>query len=189
MSGIKTGYTEAARHGFSRIGASLARTGVSADVLTIAGLVLQLAAVPFVVSGHFGWAAVITIVASVCDALDGAVARAGAGATRAGAFLDSTIDRVSELIVSAALVIFMARHERWPEAVAMLVVMGAAQLVSYTRARAEALGAECKVGLMSRPERVVVLAVGFALAGVTIRGVNLLTVAIFALAILTSFTV
>ena len=67
--------------------------------------------------------------------------------------------------------------------------MGAAQLVSYTRARAEALGVECKVGLMSRPERIVVLNVGFLFSAWSIGGVSILTIAIYALAVLTSVTV
>ena len=92
------------------------------------------------------------IIAAFCDALDGAVARAGVGPTKAGAFLDSTTDRISELLVSGALVVYFARRGRsGGRMVAVLVFMGAAQMVSYTRARAEALGVDCKVGFMSRP--------------------------------------
>ena len=189
MADLKTAYTDGARNGFLRLGAVLARRGATADMLTIAGLLLQIVTVPFILTGHFILAAVVFLVASVCDALDGAVARAGAGATQAGAFLDSATDRISELIVSAALVIYMARQERWYECVAVLVVMGAAQMVSYARARAEALGVECKVGLMSRPERIVLLGVGFLLAGVQVFGVSLLTVTVYVLAALTAYTV
>ncbi len=158
-------------------------------MLTIVGLLLHVVALPLIVTGHFILAALIFAVAAVCDALDGAVARAGIGATKAGAFLDSTTDRISELLICGALVVFMARAERWWEMIAMLVFMGASQLVSYTRARAEALGVGCKVGLMSRPERVVLLIVGLVFSGVHVSGVSLLTVAISALAVLTSLTV
>ena len=117
---------------------------------------------PLIITGYFGWALVIGIIASLCDGMDGAVARAGAGPTKAGAFLDSTLDRVSELMVAAALVVYFVREgPQWGPVVAVLVFMGAAQMVSYIRARAEALGVDCKVGFMSRPERLVGLGIGF----------------------------
>lgn len=189
MTDLKTRYTDGARRRFLKVGVVLAGLGVTADMLTITGLLLHAVAVPFIVTGHFVTAAVISVIAGVCDALDGAVARAGIGASKAGAFLDSTTDRMSEMLIWGALVIYMARHERWYECVAVLVAMGAAQLVSYTRARAEALGVECKVGLMSRPERIVVLNVGFLFSAWSIGGVSILTIAIYALAVLTSVTV
>ena len=90
------------------------------------------------------------------------MARAGVGPTKAGAFLDSTLDRVSELMVAAALVVYFVREgPEWGPVVAVLVFMGSAQMVSYIRARAEALGVDCKVGFMSRPERLVGLGIGF----------------------------
>jgi phosphatidylinositol phosphate synthase len=189
VASLKTRYTDGARRGFFRVGVVLAKAGITADMLTILGLLLHVAAMPLILSGHFVWAAIIFAVAAVCDALDGAVARAGVGPTAAGAFLDSTTDRISELLVSGSLAVYVGRQGYWWETGAVLVFMGASQLVSYTRARAESLGTECKVGLMSRPERIVVLAVGFLLAGWHVGSVSLLTVAIWALAMLTSFTV
>lgn len=189
MTSLKTRYTDGARRGFFKLGVILARAHVTADMLTYAGLGLHVVAVPLILSGHFVWSAVIFGLAAVCDALDGAVARAGIGPTRAGAFLDSTTDRISELLVSGALALYMARHDRWWEAAAVLVFMGAAQMVSYTRARAEALGTDCKVGFMSRPERIVGLAIGFLFAGVEIAGVSILTVMICLLVVLTPLTV
>lgn len=189
MRSLKTLWTEESRRGFARLGVTFAGWGVTADVLTISGLVLHAAAVPLVALGYFWGAAIVLTVAALCDGLDGAVARAGAGTTKAGAFLDSTTDRISEMLVSGALIFYFTREERWYEAVAMLVALGAAQLVSYARARAESLGAECKVGFMSRPERVVGLLLGLVLAGVHIAGVSLLTVFVYLLAVLTSLTV
>jgi len=158
--------------------------------MTFIGLALQVVTVPFIVGGHFFWALVIGICASLCDALDGAVARAGSGPTAAGAFLDSTLDRVSELLVGAALVVYFVREgPDWGPLVAVLVFMGAAQLVSYTRARAESLGAECKVGFMSRPERLVGLAIGFAFSGVELAGVGLLVWVLYVIATMTTLTV
>lgn len=186
---LKAGYTDGARRAFFKAGVVLARRGVTADMLTIIGLLLHVAAVPVILTGHFVWAAAVFGVAAVCDALDGAVARAGAGATRAGAFLDSTTDRISEFIVFGALAMYMAREARWLESAAVLVAMGAGQLVSYTRARAESLGVECKVGFMSRPERIVGLVIGLLFAGWHISTVSVLTIMIWALAVLTSLTV
>jgi CDP-diacylglycerol--glycerol-3-phosphate 3-phosphatidyltransferase len=189
VSGFKTRYTDGARRGFYRVGVVLARRGATADMLTILGLLLQIAAVPLIVSGHFKWALLVGGVGAVCDALDGAVARAGAGATKAGAFLDSTTDRLSELVISGALVFYFARHDDWWPTAAVLIFMGAAQMVSYSRARAEALGVECKVGFMSRPERMVGLGLGFLFSGWHIGDVSVLVLMVYLLVALTSLTV
>ena len=141
---------------------------------------------PLIITGHFVWALVVGIIASLCDALDGAVARAGAGPTKAGAFLDSTLDRVSELMVSAALVVYFVREgPEWGPIVAVLVFMGSAQMVSYVRARAEALGVDCKVGFMSRPERLVGLGIGFLFSWWEPGGTSFLVWMLYLLAVLT----
>ena len=189
MANLKTRYTDGARRGFFKVGVVLARLGFSADMLTIFGLLLHVGVVPLVLTGHFVWAVPLGVIAGFCDALDGAVARAGAGSTKAGAFLDSTTDRISELMVSAALVVYFARQAQWWPTVAVLVFMGAAQMVSYTRARAEALGVDCKVGFMSRPERLVGLGLGFLFSGWSIGQASVLVWFIYLLAVLTSPTV
>jgi len=189
VANIKTSYTDGARRGFFRMGVVLARYGVTADWLTIFGLLLQVAGLPLIISGHFGWALIIGIVAAMCDALDGAVARAGAGSTKAGAFLDSTTDRISEFMIAAALVVYFFRLGELAPTVVVLVFMGAAQLVSYTRARAESLGAECKVGFMSRPERLVGLGLGFLFSWWHPGGTSFLVWMLYLLAILTTLTV
>jgi CDP-diacylglycerol---glycerol-3-phosphate 3-phosphatidyltransferase len=189
VTNLKTRYTDGARRGFFKVGVVLARLGFTADMLTVFGLLLHVGVVPLVLTGHFVWAVPLGVVAGVCDALDGAVARAGVGPTKAGAFLDSTTDRISELLVSAALVVYFARESQWWPTVAVLVFMGAAQMVSYTRARAEALGVDCKVGLMSRPERLVVLGLGFLFSGWSIGAASVLVWVVYLLAVLTSLTV
>ena len=189
MANLKTRYTDAARRGFFKVGVVLAGGGLSADMLTIFGLLLHVGVVPLVLTGHFVWAVPLGVVAGVCDALDGAVARAGVGPTKAGAFLDSTTDRISELLVSGALAVYFARLGDWWPLVGVLVFMGAAQMVSYTRARAEALGVECKVGFMSRPERLVGLGLGFLFSGWSIGGTSFLVWMMYLLALLTSLTV
>jgi len=158
---LKTTYTLGARRGFYKLGVILAARGVTPDVLTATGVAVSVVAAGLIVSGHFFWAALTFLIAAVCDALDGAVARAGRGPTRSGAFLDSTLDRVSEIITFGALAFYMAREGRLWELVAVLVCLGSALMVSYARARAEALGTDCKVGFMSRPERLVGLSIGF----------------------------
>jgi CDP-diacylglycerol---glycerol-3-phosphate 3-phosphatidyltransferase len=187
---LKTRYTDGARRGFFRVGVVLARAHVTADMLTLFGLVLQIGVVPLILTGHFVWAVPLGVLAAVCDGIDGAVARAGAGPTKAGAFLDSTTDRISELLVAGALAVYFAKEGQWGPTVAALVFMGASQMVSYTRARAEALGVDCKVGLMSRPERLVVLGVGFLLSGWHPGGGDSALVwVLYLLAVLTSLTV
>jgi len=189
VTNLKTRYTDGARRGFFKLGIVLARAGVTADMLTVFGLLLQIAGLPLIITGHFGWAVLVGAVAAICDALDGAVARAGAGSTRAGAFLDSTTDRISELLIAAALVVYFVREGSWPPVIAALVFMGAAQMVSYTRARAEALDVDCKVGLMSRPERLVLLGIGFLCSGWHLGETSVLVWVLYLLAVLTSLTV
>ena len=190
MANLKARYTDGARRGFFRVGVVLARRGFTADLMTIIGLLLQVAGLPLIITGHFIWALVIGIIASLCDALDGAVARAGAGSTKAGAFLDSTLDRVSELMVAAALAVYFVREgPEWGPLVAVLVFMGAAQMVSYVRARAEALGVDCKVGFMSRPERLVGLGLGFLFSWWEPGGTSFLVWWLYLLTTLTVITV
>jgi CDP-diacylglycerol--glycerol-3-phosphate 3-phosphatidyltransferase len=189
VTDLKTRYTDGARRGFFKAGVVLARLGLTADMLTVFGLLLHIGVVPLVLTGHFVWAVPLGIIASICDALDGAVARAGVGPTKAGAFLDSTTDRITELFVSGALVVYFARESQWWPMVGVLVFMGAAQMVSYTRARAEALGVDCKVGFMSRPERLVGLGLGFLFSGWHPGGTSFLVWMVYLLAVLTSLTV
>ena len=189
MTNLKTRYTDGARRGFFRLGAILARRGVTADMMTLIGLLLQAAGVPLILTGHFKWAVLVGAIAAICDALDGAVARAGVGPTKRGAFFDSTTDRISELMIAAALVIYFARLGQWAPTVAVLVFMGASQMVSYTRARAEALGVDCKVGFMSRPERLVGLGLGFLFSGWHIGSTSVLVWFIYLVAVLTTLTV
>ncbi len=190
MANLKSRYTDGARRGFFRAGVVLARRGFTADMMTYIGLLLQVLGLPLIITGHFVWALIVGIIAALCDALDGAVARAGAGSTKAGAFLDSTLDRVSELMVAAALVVYFVREgPEWGPIVAVLVFMGAAQMVSYTRARAEALGVDCKVGFMSRPERLVGLGLAFLFSWWEPGGTSFLVWWLYLLALLTTITV
>ena len=167
---VQHGYTSGARSLAGRSVTSLARTRVTPNVLTTTGVSLCLAAavlVPFENHGEllFFWlAAGVFVVGSVLDILDGALARVGGKSTPFGAFIDSTTDRVGEGAMLAAIALVFSRHgEDWAFVVAVAAVIGSF-LVSYTRARAEALGLSGTVGLGSRAERVVVITAGLVFA-------------------------
>jgi CDP-diacylglycerol---glycerol-3-phosphate 3-phosphatidyltransferase len=167
---LKQGYTSGARSLASRSITGLARTRVTPNALTVSGVLLCLGASVLVLfeGRHellFYWlGAVVFVAGSVLDILDGALARAGGKTTPFGAFLDSTTDRVSEGFMLTAIAYVFARHGHDVfVAVAMAAVAGSF-LVSYTRARAEALGLRGDVGIGSRAERVVVITAGLVLA-------------------------
>jgi CDP-diacylglycerol---glycerol-3-phosphate 3-phosphatidyltransferase len=167
---IKDGYTTGARTLASRSVLGLARTRVTPNALTTSGVLLcGIASVLVLFEGSgellFYWlAALVFVVGSLLDILDGALARAGGKTTPFGAFLDSTTDRISEGFMLTAIAYILATHHH-PVfvAVAMAAVAGSF-LVSYTRAKAEALGLRGDVGIGSRAERVVVITAGLVLA-------------------------
>ena len=167
---IKDGYTTGARTLASRSVLGLARTRVTPNALTTSGVLLcGIASVLVLFEDRnelvFYWlAALVFVVGSLLDVLDGALARAGGKTTPFGAFLDSTTDRISEGFMLTAIAYVLATHHH-PVfvAVAMAAVAGSF-LVSYTRAKAEALGLRGDVGIGSRAERVVVITAGLVLA-------------------------
>jgi phosphatidylglycerophosphate synthase len=167
---IKEGYTTGARTLATRSITGLARTRVTPNVLTAMGVGLcALASILVLFEDRheitFYWLAAATFVTgSILDILDGALARAGGKTTPFGAFLDSTTDRVSEGFMLTAIAYVLARQDH-PVFVAVAVAAVAGSfLVSYTRARAEALGLRGDVGIGSRAERVVVITAGLVLA-------------------------
>jgi CDP-diacylglycerol--glycerol-3-phosphate 3-phosphatidyltransferase len=167
---IKDGYTTGARTLASRSVLGLARTRVTPNALTSSGVLLcGIASVLVLFEDRnkllFYWlAALVFVVGSLLDILDGALARAGGKTTPFGAFLDSTTDRISEGFMLTAIAYILARdHHPVFVAVAMAAVAGSF-LVSYTRAKAEALGLRGDVGIGSRAERVVVITAGLVLA-------------------------
>jgi CDP-diacylglycerol--glycerol-3-phosphate 3-phosphatidyltransferase len=167
---IKHGYTTGARGLASRSVTGLTRTRITPNALTASGVTLCAAASALVLFERrneilFYWlAAIVFVLGSLLDILDGALARAGGKTTPFGAFLDSTTDRVSEGFMLTAIAWVLARnHHPAFVAVAVAAVAGSF-LVSYTRARAEALGLRGDVGIGSRAERVVVITAGLVLA-------------------------
>jgi CDP-diacylglycerol--glycerol-3-phosphate 3-phosphatidyltransferase len=167
---VQQGYTTGARTLASRSVTSLARTRVTPNVLTTSGVSLCLVAavlVPFE-SRHallFYWlGAVVFVVGSLLDILDGALARAGGKSTPFGAFFDSTTDRVGEGAMLASIAFVFARHGHDVAVLFAVLAVAGSFLVSYVRARAEALGLRGDVGLGSRAERVVVITAGLVFA-------------------------
>jgi CDP-diacylglycerol---glycerol-3-phosphate 3-phosphatidyltransferase len=171
---VKDGYTNGARSLASRSVVGLARTRVTPNALTTSGVTLCLGAAVIVFFENrnpwvFYWlGAALFVVGSILDILDGALARAGGKATPFGAFLDSTTDRVGEGAMLGAIALVFHRHGQ-PIAIAVTfaAVIGSF-LVSYTRAKAEALGLRGDVGLGSRAERVVVITAGLVFAPLSI---------------------
>ncbi len=167
---LKAGYTQGARRLAARSITGLARTRVSPNALTAAGVSLCLAASVLVYFEYrneffFYWlAAGVFVVGSILDILDGALARAGGKTTPFGAFLDSTTDRISEGFMLGAVGLIFMRHGHEVALAFTFAAVGGSFLVSYTRARAEALGLRGDVGIGSRAERVVVITGGLVLA-------------------------
>ena len=157
------------------------RLNVSPNQITVVGAVLNLVAAVLLAQERLLIAGVVFVVASCFDMLDGALARIAQKVTPFGSFLDSTLDRASEGAILVAVAYVFARHGQPLDVVFVMIALLGSLLVSYTRARAEALGLECKVGLMSRPERVILIAIGLFF--------NVLPYVIYVLAPLTTFTV
>jgi phosphatidylinositol phosphate synthase len=180
---VKHGYTTGARTLASRSIKGLTRTRVTPNALTTAGVSLCLAAAVLVYFEFrndllFFWlGAVVFVVGSILDILDGALARAGGKTTPFGSFLDSTTDRVGEGAMLLAIALVFSRHGNEVALAAAVAAVAGSFLVSYTRAKAEALGLRGDVGLGSRAERVVVITAGLVLApwGVLPWAIYLLT--------------
>ena len=170
LARAKETYTGGARRLASRSITSLARTRLSPNVLTASGVTLCSVAAVLVYFAHrseyvFYWlGGLVFVIGSVLDILDGALARTSGKQTAFGGFLDSTTDRVSEAFMLGAIALVFAREENEIALGFTIAAVAGSFLVSYTRARAEALQLRGDVGLGSRAERVVVIAVGLALA-------------------------
>jgi CDP-diacylglycerol--glycerol-3-phosphate 3-phosphatidyltransferase len=154
------------------------------NAISMTGLVLNVVAAVLVTQELWILAGLAFVVGSVMDTLDGRYSRMSGKGTQFGAFLDSTLDRMEEGIVLAAVAwVFADRGDAFAAAAVVVAVL-ASLMVSYTRARAEALGVECKVGIANRAVRVVILSAGLLLADL-----DLLAPAVYVLAGLGSITV
>ena len=162
------------------IARGLARLGFTPNLLTLIGLLLNVGVGVLLALGHLRLGGALVLVVSLFDSLDGAVARYTDRVTKFGAFLDSTTDRYEEAALFCGLMWYFATLGLRQEVILCGVALFGSLAVSYTRARAEGLAIKCKVGLFSRIERIITLAVGLVL------GLPLAT--LWVLAVLTHFT-
>jgi CDP-diacylglycerol--glycerol-3-phosphate 3-phosphatidyltransferase len=168
----------------------LIESRLTPNTISITGLALNVLAAVLVWEQLFFLGGIAFIVGSIMDTLDGRYSRMSGKGTPFGAFLDSTLDRVEEGIVLTAVAGYFALHGNRAAAAGVVVAVLASLMVSYTRARAEALGVECKVGIATRPVRVVILAIGLVFAkGASLGDFELLQPAVYVLAALSLITV
>jgi len=165
----------------------LSKTGITPNALTFTNLALNIGAAYVIATGHLLLGGVLILVAGLFDLLDGALARFSKQTTKFGAVLDSTVDRISEAATLSGLLIwYVPQKGATIGIVLILVVLVGSFLVSYVRARAEGLGWQCQVGLFTRAERVIVLAIGLLVSRAFIGSVF---VALCVLAVFVSITV
>jgi CDP-diacylglycerol---glycerol-3-phosphate 3-phosphatidyltransferase len=158
-------WREAVDRSTTPVGSMLYRHGVTADILTATGLLSALATAFAVASGHLHWAIPLLILTGLHDLLDGPVAKAAGTASVRGAFFDSVVDRVTDAVLMGGVTWYLISIHEVHLVLLPFAVLGVTALVSYERAKAEALGLEAKGGLMERAERMVLLGVGFIAHG------------------------
>ena len=183
----RTGGPRRGRPGAERLEAlrdRLVASRLTPNQISMTGFVLNVIAAVLVWQSEFFLGGVVFIIGSICDTLDGGYSRMSGKGTPFGAFLDSTLDRIVEgIVLTAVAATFTQRGDELAVAAVVVAVM-ASLVVSYTRARAEALGVECKVGIADRLVRVVILS-----AGLVFADLGALEPAVYVLAALSSFTV
>jgi phosphatidylglycerophosphate synthase len=155
----------------------LIRAGLTPNMVTTIGLLLNIGVSIIFIAGaeegkrgdlsYVGWAGALILFAGLFDMLDGQVARLGNMSSRFGALYDSVLDRYSELILFLGICYYLVAHHYFFSSLFAFIGMIGSLMVSYTRARAEGLGIECKDGLMQRPERVILIAVSALACGIT----------------------
>jgi len=167
----------------------LIESRLTPNAISLTGFALNLLAAALVWQRLFFLGGLAFVIGSVMDTLDGRYSRMSGKGTPFGAFLDSTLDRIEEgIVLTAVAAYFASRNDDLAVAAVVVAVLGSL-MVSYTRARAEALGIACKVGIATRPVRVVILSVGLLLAkGASLADFELLAPAVYVLAVLTVFT-
>ena len=169
---------------------ALIESRLTPNAISMTGLALCILAAVLIWNEQWILGGLAFIVGSVCDTLDGRYSRMSGKGTPFGAFLDSTLDRIEEGIVLAAVAYTFAKDGQDVEAAVCVIAVLASLMVSYTRARAEALGVECKVGIGSRAVRVVVLSVGLLFAdGLGLGDFSLLAASVYVLAAMGIITV
>lgn len=146
----------------------LSRTSITPSTITWLGFLLAVGAAALIVTRHLFAAGLVVLVAGFFDMLDGALARRTQQATSFGAVLDSTLDRLSEAVLLLGILILYAGEWSTFHILLVGIALPCSLVVSYIKARAEAMGLECQVGLFTRAERVIVLALGILLNQIVI---------------------
>ncbi len=168
----------------------LIESRLTPNAISLTGFALNIVAAVLVWEQLFFIGGLAFIIGSIMDTLDGRYSRMSGKGTPFGAFLDSTLDRIEEGIVLTAVAGYFALQNNRVAAAGVVVAVLASLMVSYTRARAEALGVECKVGIATRPVRVVILAIGLLFAkGAGLGDFELLEPAVYVLGGLSVITV
>jgi len=184
------------------IGNFFAKMGIHPHALSIMGFLLSIIAGMIYAAGAFFWAAWVVVLAGTCDALDGQIARQTNKNSPFGAFFDSTLDRYSDMFLFVGLAYHFAGGRGFAglqgphgitassplTVVIIILAIAGSFMVSYTRARAEGLGIECKKGMMQRPERITFLIIGSLLGSIPKVGPLLLTCTLTILAISSNLT-
>jgi CDP-diacylglycerol--glycerol-3-phosphate 3-phosphatidyltransferase len=138
----------------------LARWGINPNSFTLAGLIItSMAAVAFIM-GHLHLGGFLILLGGLCDTIDGSLARFANKATHFGAMFDSAVDRYSEFVMFFGMLVYFVMSKDYPTSVVAFFGLCGSIMVSYSRARAESLGFDSKVGIMQRPERIVFLGLG-----------------------------
>lgn len=153
-------YRESARVWSEPIGRGLVRLHLRPNHLTLIGLGISLVAAAAFVTGHIRTGGALLLIAGLCDFFDGALARASGMVTPFGAFLDSVIDRYSDIVIVLAIVVLFVQIPHTRGALVAMAGLVGTVMVSYTKARAASIGVECTIGFMERPERMICLIVG-----------------------------
>ncbi len=195
----------------------LIKIGLTPNAVTVIGLLLNIAVTAIFIEGaekgnrgelsYIGWAGAMVLFAGVFDMLDGQVARLGKMSSSFGALFDSVLDRYSELVLFLGICYYLIAHHYFYSSLFAFIALIGSMMVSYTRARAEGLGVECKEGLMQRPERVITIGLSAIACGITayfiggdykvyLSGTNIqvfetisvFTIPIMILALLTNYT-
>ena len=150
------------------LGNALRRTGMTPDHLTVAGIVIAVAAAVMIAQGRLGLGLVLVILAALPDLLDGALAKATDASSQRGAFFDSVIDRVTDATLFAGVAWYLASNDSPHMSMLPFGIMAASSIISYERAKAESLGLDAKGGLMERAERIILLCVGLLFSAILV---------------------
>ncbi len=152
------------------------------NAFTVSGVIITSVAALTFLMGHLRLGGVLVLLGGLCDAIDGSLARSTSKTSRFGALFDSTIDRYSEFIMFFGLAAYFVQVGEYGTALASFFALTGSMMVSYTRARAESLGFDAKVGIMQRPERIVFLGLGALIHPVALK------IAIWLIAVCANYT-